>query len=270
MAVLMIAGSNAYSLSPETSDQPSIAFVGASFTAGKGNDLDFHTTMSDYFKKLHYNQPLQIHNFSPNGSFNPVFAALALMDIIDKPVESLSQQITEAAKKNPQFIISIDGLFWVAYHSEKDVMQRLEKALAFLSESKQNYVLALLPHTTVTSLIADYTLEPSTVAKANKRLKEWALEQNSKGQAKSKILLLDLNQYFTHTKTFNCGVELGKKTKKSITSKDGLHPNESGYLCLTSRLLDELFNSDMKLFNDIASYLDRSKLQRFNQAHSEL
>ena len=231
-----------------------IAFVGASITAGVVKVPVFHKPSSYYFEQISYNNSFSVNNHSP------VKNLLGLNGIINHPVDKLAKQIEKAVQRTPKVIIAIDALFWVVYRSPGDALERLEKALAVMTKAKQNFVISLLPLTSVTVLSVTYSSFAVTIDKVNKRLREWTLNQNEKHPDQGRILLLDLTSYFGDKPYLNCGAQLGKKRRTDVMSEDGVHPTEYGHLCLAGRLLEELSQSKLSQFNFIESHFDSTKL----------
>ncbi|MET4694068.1 SGNH/GDSL hydrolase family protein [Endozoicomonas lisbonensis] len=237
-----------------TGKKDEIAFVGASITAGAGELLNFNEPSSHYFELIRYDNSFSVSNQSPVGN------SLGLLNIIKSPVDKLAEQIKKAVQRAPKMIITIDGLFWVVYKSEKDALQRLEKALTHMTQAKQNFVISLLPVVSVPLFGKYYSVSSKTINDVNKRLKEWSQDQNKKHPNQGQVLLLDLTSYFGKEPGVNCGRTLGKKTRKEVMPEGQIHPTKFGHLCLTGRLLEELSQSKLSQFNLIASHFNSTKL----------
>ena len=230
-------------------------------TAGSGKGISFHEPASHYFKHLRYDNSFSVTNHSPVANL------VELYKTIQNPVGKLTGQILAASKEDPKMIIAIDALFWVVYHAQSNrVLERLETVLAVMTKAKQNFVISLLPHISVQTPMRIYRLPTNIIDNINKRLTQWSKEQNDKSPEQGRVLLLNLNSYFDKESYFNCGTQLGKKTKTEIMAKGEIHPTEFGHLCLAGRLLDELSKSDLPQFNFIASNFNSTKLHDLSKS----
>jgi hypothetical protein len=157
-----------------------------------------------------------------------------------QPLATGRHQIQQALEAKPALLVGLDFLFWFCYGegTEAQRLNRLEEGLKLLELFTCPLVLGDIPDASGAS---NRMLEPeqipsaSTLAAANRRLKQWAANR-------TQVILVPLAAFMRNASSGKAvtvhGLTLSEGNTRALLQEDNLHPSRLGAAVLALAALD--------------------------------